>query len=87
MNSQSQPKTDNNGQAAEVLPRQGLRLPRVVLKRMRDTGIYCQPTVSIERQKLAKTYVLRGVESGNAVTDLGAYSSFVGEGGETLSWL
>src|SRR5579863_324165 len=85
MNSQS--AAHNNGQAAEVLARQGLRLPPIVLRRLRDAGIYCQPTVSIEHQNLAKKYVLRGVESGGAVAALGAYSSFVGERGEPLSWL
>ena len=85
MNSQS--ATHNNGQGAEVLARQGLRLPHTVLKRLRGAGIYCQPTVSVEHQNLAKKYVVRGVESGGAVADLGAYSSFVGERGETLAWL
>jgi hypothetical protein len=32
-------------------------------------------------------YVLRGVESGGAVVDLGAYSSFVAEDGNALPWL
>ena len=85
MNSQS--ATHNNGQGAEVLARQGLRLPQAVLKRLRDAGIYCQPTVSVEHQNLAKKYVVRGVESGGAVADFGAYSSFMGDGGETLAWL
>jgi hypothetical protein len=58
-----------------------------VLKRLRDAGIYCQPTVSIEHQNVAGQYVLRGVESGGAIAHLGAYSGFMGEGGETLSWL
>ncbi len=79
--------THNNGQATEVLARQGLRLPQIVLKRLRDAGIYCQPTVSIEHQNLSKRYVVRGVESGGAVADLGAFSSFAGERGETLAWL
>lgn len=70
-----------------MLTRQGLRLPQIVLKRLRDARIYCQPTVSIEHQNLAKKYVLRGVESGGAVAALGAYSSFVGEDGEPLAWL
>ncbi len=83
----SQSATHNNGQATEVLARQGLRLPQIVLKRLRDAGIYCQPTVSVEHQNLAKRYVVRGVESGGAVADLGAYSSFAGECGETLAWL
>ncbi|MGE5111728.1 MAG: hypothetical protein ACM3JB_12780, partial [Acidobacteriaceae bacterium] len=84
---QSQSATRNNGQAVEVVARQGLRLPQVVLKRLRDAGIYCQPTISIERQNLTKKYVLRGVESGGAVAVLGSYSSFVGEGGQPLAWL
>lgn len=83
----SQSATHDNGQAADVLARQGLRLPQIVLKRLRAAGIYCQPTVSVEHQNLAKKYVVRGVESGGAVADLGAYSSFVGERGETLAWL
>jgi hypothetical protein len=77
----------DNGQAAEVLARQGMRLPQIVLKRMRDAGIYCQPTLSIEYQNVARKHVLRGVESGGAVAALGAYSSFVGERGESLAWL
>lgn len=84
---QSQPGMHNHGQAAEVLARQGMRLPQIVLKRLRDAGIYCQPTVSIEHQNLSKRYVLRGVESGGAIANLGAYSSFVGERGEALAWL
>ena len=55
----------------EVLARQGLRLPAPTLKRLRSAGIYCQPSISIEHQHLAKRYILRGVESGGAVADLG----------------
>src|ERR1700739_2049148 len=84
---QSPPATHHNGQAAEVLARQGMRLPQIVLKRLRDAGIYCQPTLSIEYQNVAKKHVLRGVESGGAVAALGAYASFVGERGAALAWL
>jgi hypothetical protein len=77
----------NSGQPAEVLARQGMRLPQIVLKRLRDAGIYCQPTLSIEYQNVAKRHVLRSVESGGAVAALGAYASFVGERGEPLAWL
>ena len=84
---QSQLVNQNSGQAAEVLARQGMRLPQVVLKRLRDAGIYSQPTVSIEHQNRANRYVLRGVESGGAVTVLGFYTSFIGERGEPLWWL
>ena len=71
----------------EVLARQGLRMPAVTLRHLRSAGIYCQPSVSIEHQSLAKKYVLRGVESGGAVAELGAYCSFVDEQGSALSWL
>src|SRR5215469_8551788 len=84
---QSQPATGNNSQAQDVLARQGLRLPQIVLKRLRDAGIYCQPTLSIEFQNVAKKHVLRGVESGGAVATMGAYASFVDERGEPLAWL
>jgi hypothetical protein len=71
----------------EVLARQGLRLPPITLKCLRTAGIYCQPSVSIEHQHLAKKYVLRGVESGGAVAEVGAYASYVGEQGDALPWL
>jgi hypothetical protein len=71
----------------ELLARQGLRFPGIILKQLRNVGIYCQPTISIEHQHLAKRYVLRGVESGGAIADLGAYSSFTDEHGAALGWL
>jgi len=36
---------------------------------------------------VAKRHVLRGVESGSAVAELGAYCSFVDEHGNALLWL
>lgn len=71
----------------ELLARQGLRFPPIILRQLRNAGIYCQPTVSIEHQHLAKRYVLRGVESGGGVAELGAYSSFTEEDGSALGWL
>jgi hypothetical protein len=71
----------------ELLARQGLRFPAIILGHLRSAGIYCQPTVSIEHQHLAKRYVLRGVECGGAVADLGVYSSFADEQGNALAWL
>ncbi|PYX67175.1 MAG: hypothetical protein DMG78_28110 [Acidobacteria bacterium] len=71
----------------EILARQGLRLPPITLKCLRTAGIYCQPSVSIEHQHLAKKYVLRGVESGGAVAEVGAYASFVDKQGNALPWL
>jgi len=71
----------------QILALQGLRLPEITLKRLQTAGIYCQPAVSIEHQQLAGRYVLRGVESGGAVADLGAYCGFVDEDGRSISWL
>jgi hypothetical protein len=71
----------------EILARQGMRLPAITLKRVRSAGIYCQPTLSIEHQHAAKRWVLRGVESGGATAEIGAYSSFIGADGNALSWL
>jgi hypothetical protein len=59
----------------------------MTLKSLKAAGIYCQPSVSIEHQHLAGRYVLRGVESGGAVADLGAYCSFVDQNGRPISWL
>lgn len=71
----------------DILALRGLRLPRVTLRNLGSRGIYCQPSVSIEHQHLAKRYVLRGVESGGAVSDLGEYCSFVDGAGRGLTWL
>jgi hypothetical protein len=84
---ESQLTTHNRRFKADVLGRQGLRLPPITLKCLRTAGIYCQPSISIEHQHLARKYVLRGVESGGAVAELGAYASFVDEQGDVLPWL
>jgi hypothetical protein len=84
---ESQLTTHNRRVETEILARQGLRFPAITLKCLRTAGIYCQPSVSIEHQHLAKKYVLRGVESGGAVAEVGAYASFVDEQGYALPWL
>ena len=84
---ESQLTPHNRRLETEILARQGLRLPPITLKCLRTAGIYCQPSVSIEHQHLAKKYVLRGVESGGAVAEVGAYASFVDEQGNALPWL
>jgi hypothetical protein len=75
------------GAKQEIFARQGLRLPAITLKRLRGAGIYCQPTISIEYQRKAKSYILRGVESGGAVPEIGEYCSFVDDEGKPLAWL
>src|SRR5579859_4100106 len=71
----------------QLLALRGLRLAASVRRRLQATGVYCQPAISIEHQQTAKQYVLRGVESGGAVAELGAYCGFVSEDGSPLSWL
>jgi len=55
----------------------GLALPASVLSALQKRGIYCTPGISLEHQHLAKRYVLRGVESGGAVSDMGRACAFV----------
>jgi len=67
--------------------RQGLILPWHALRRLGEAGIYANPAVSLEHQHLARRYVVRGVESGGAVEQLGHYVTFCGEDGGRLAWL
>jgi hypothetical protein len=65
----------------------GLALPRPALRRLADVGIFARSEVSLEHQHLAKQYVIRGVESGGAVREIGRYVTFAGEVGDPLGWL
>jgi hypothetical protein len=67
--------------------RYGLAIPRQVLKALEKRGIYCQSSVSIEHQHLAKRYVLRATESGGAVADMGRYCAYLDADGTPLPWL
>jgi len=67
------PATSNANRYA----RYGLSLPRQTLRGLEKRGIYCQPSVSIEHQHLVRRYVLRGVESGGAVADMGRYCAYL----------
>ena len=65
----------------------GLSLPATLLKGLQKRGIYCAPGVSLEHQHRAKRYVLRGVESGGAVLDMGRTCAFLAMDGSALPWL
>lgn len=65
----------------------GLKLTPTVINRLRKLGIYGRPQVSLEHQGLAKRYVVRGVESGGALEEIGYYVSFADQYGEALAWL
>ena len=71
----------------DSLARRGLTLSRRALRRLNEVGIFAQSQVSLEHQHLAKRYVVRGIESGGAVKDLGRYVTFCGPDGEPLSYL
>ena len=60
----------------------GLRLSRNALRVLRERGILAQSSVSLEHQHLAKSYVVRGVESGGAAGDVGHYVTFAQENGQ-----
>jgi len=77
----------NRPPSESFLAHHGLSLPAGVLKALRERGIYCVPGVSVEHQHLGKRYVLRGVESGGAVADMGRACAFVAQDGSPLPWL
>lgn len=60
---------------------------RRIERRLQETGILCQPEVSLQYQAMAKRSVLRGVESGGATRELGRYVTFCDERGERIAWL
>jgi hypothetical protein len=70
-----------------VLAHRGLALPRNVLRCLDKVGIFAQSHVSLEHQHLARRYVVRGVESGGAVREMGRYVIFCGPDGEPLPYL
>lgn len=65
----------------------GLSLPATGLEALQKRGIYCTSALSIEHQHLAKRYVLRGVESGGAVVDMGRACAYLSSDGNPLPWL
>jgi hypothetical protein len=65
----------------------GLRLSRQALRVLKERGIFAQSAVSLEHQHLAKRYVVRGVESGGAVGEIGRYVTFTTEEGQPIEYL
>ncbi len=65
----------------------GLRLSRQALRVLKECGIFAHSPVSLEHQHLAKRYVVRGLESGGAVGDLGRYVTFTQGDGQPIEWL
>jgi hypothetical protein len=65
----------------------GLLLSRRALRVIKDEGIFAHSPVSVQHQDLAHRYVIRGLESGGAVRELGRYVTFAGEDGRALECL
>src|SRR5271165_1799806 len=65
----------------------GLRLSRQALRVLKERGIFAHSAVSLEHQHLANRYVVRGLESGGAVGDLGRYVTFTREDGQLIDFL
>src|SRR6059036_2847273 len=57
---------------------------RRIERRLQEAGILCQPEVSLHYQTLAKRSVLRGVESGGAIKEIGRYVTFCDDRGERI---
>ncbi len=70
-----------------LLARRGLTLPKKALLYLNEVGIFAQAHVSLEHQHLARRYVVRGIESGGAVREIGRYVTFCGPSGEPLPCL
>lgn len=71
----------------DSLARRGLTLPRRALRRLNVVGIFARSQVSLEHQHLANRYVVRGIESGGAVKEIGRYVTFCRSEGEPLPYL
>jgi len=71
----------------DFLAHRGIALARPVLRRLDEMGIFAQPSVSLEHQHMAGQYVVRGIESGGAVKEIGRYVTFCGSDGEPLAYL
>jgi len=70
-----------------LIAHRGLTLPRKALRRLKEVGIFAQTHVSLEHQHLARRYVVRGIESGGAVKEIGRYITFCGPTGEHVPYL
>jgi hypothetical protein len=65
----------------------GLMLSRRAVRVLKDEGIFGHSPVSVQHQDLAHRYVIRGLESGGAVRELGRYVTFAGDDGRALEYL
>ncbi len=60
---------------------------RRIERRLQEVGVLCQPEVSLQYQTLSKRSVLRGMESGGAIKEIGRYVTFCDARGDRIPWL
>ena len=65
----------------------GLKLSQRALRVLKERGIFTQPAVSLVHQHLAQRRVVRGLESGGAIGDLGRYVTFAQPDGRPIEYL
>jgi hypothetical protein len=65
----------------------GLALPRRAVRILKERGVFAHPLLTVEHQQVAQRYVLRGLESGGSVADVGRYVTFADEEGRPLEYL
>ncbi len=87
MKTNAQTHSYNHKASSSPYLQYGVPLGRPALRALDKRGIYCQTSISIEHQHLAKRYVLRGVESGGAVSDMGRYCAYLDGNGAPVPWL
>jgi hypothetical protein len=73
------------GMAQPSLAARGKR--RRIERRLQEVGVVCQPEVSLQYQTLSKRSVLRGMESGGAIKEIGRYVTFCETKGDRIPWL
>ncbi len=72
---------------SELFARHGLALPEATMNALKKRGIYCETAFTLEYQRHASRYILRGTESGGAVADMGRYVAYFSQEGSALPWL
>ena len=70
-----------------VIAQRGVTLPEITRKQVRQTGIFCRPSIEIVFQEKAQRWAIRGEESGGAVAQFGHYVGFTASDGRPLAWL
>jgi hypothetical protein len=60
---------------------------RDAIRVLKDRGIFAHPLLSVQHQQLRARYVIRGLESGGSLADVGRYVTFTANDGQQLDYL